>query len=94
MIKAIRSALRKRGDSIVSFAAFVILLTVIIDTNLRLREMMVRRVDGLNLAGAGTQFQNLTATAATSAQAQFSEYTPLWSFVALATVLTVWMLRS
>lgn len=91
-----RVTLRSYGDSIMSFAALAALLGWIVASDIRLRDQMARRVQGVSfdLADAGARVGKVTSTFAAAAQANSIEYAHLWTFLVVAIVLTIWMLRS
>ena len=96
MVQELKSMLRRRGDSLMSACALVAVLTGIIMWDVRLHEQMARRVQGasIDLVGAGVRLQGATADLAAAAQVHTLEFAHLWTFVAVAAVLTVWMFRT
>jgi len=79
-----------------SAGALVAILAWIIVSDIRLHDQMTRRMQGasLNLADAGAHLQGVTANMAAAAQAHSLEFAHMWTFVAVAIVLTIWMFRS
>ena len=88
--------LRTRGDSLISAGALLAVLTALIMWDVRLHEQMARRVQGasFDFVGAGARLQGATADLAAAAQVHSLEFAHLWTFVAVAAVLTIWMFRT
>jgi hypothetical protein len=93
---SIRVALREYRDSIISFVTLAALLGWIIASDIRMRDQMARRIQGVSLdvAGTGAHIRDVTTTISHTIQTSATEYAPMWSFICLAVILTVWMLRS
>jgi hypothetical protein len=91
-----RSLLRTRGDSLISACALVTILAGIIVSDIRLHDQMTRRMKGVSfdLVGASVRLQGATADMAATAQASSLEFAHMWTFVAVAVVLTIWMFRT
>ena len=93
---SLRVALREYRDSIMSFVTLSALLGWIIASDIRMRDQMARRLQGVSLdvSGTGMHIGDMTTTISQTMQASAAEYAPMWSFLCLAVILTVWMLRS
>ena len=93
---SLRVALREYRDSIMSFVTLAALLGWIVASDIRMRDQLARRVQGvsLDMASTGAHFGDVTTTISQTMQASAAEYAPMWSFICLAVILTVWMLRS
>ena len=91
-----RLLIRSFGDSAMSFLALTAILGWIILSDVRLSDQMNRRVQGVSfdLANAGTQVEKVASNLAATMQVHSYEYAHLWTFLVVAVVLTIWMLRS
>lgn len=87
---------RTRGDSLVSACALVAILAGIILSDIRLHDQMTRRMQGvsLDLVGTSARLQGATVSMAAAAHASSLEFAHMWTFVAVAIVLTIWMFRT
>ena len=88
--------LREYRDSIMSFVTLAAALGWIIASDIRMRDQMETRIHGVQIDVASTGFQigRMTTDVTSTLQVTAIEYAPMWSFLCLAVILTIWMLRS
>jgi hypothetical protein len=93
---SVRVILREYRDSIMSFVTLAALLAWIVASDIRMHEQMTRRIENVSfdVARTGAHIGAVTSTVAHTMQVSAAEYAPMWSFLCLAVILTVWMLRS
>ena len=82
------------NDALISVGALAILLVALVSIDDRVRDHVVRSVEGASVAGAGAQIGNLGSVVVEAALDQSVAHAPLAIFVVAGVVLFLCMVRT